>query len=683
MDPKSNNNAIINTTTNVIINSSSSPNSSLPPPKVDGYRLNHLIGKGSYGHVFRAEKKISHEVVAIKCVPLKSLSKNSRDNIINEISILKKLKHEFIVQMLDFQWDKAFVYMIFEFCPSASAMKYLRDNDVAHLDLKPQNILITGIQFVTLLNGLNSFKVWRQVILKIADFGFAQYLSNDESVNSLRGSPLYMAPEIFKKHEYDARVDLWSIGIILYECLFGRTPLHGMTTAEITHAYQRNQVHIEFPKNRLSQLCYDLLGGLLKIDPKMRISFSNFFTHPFIDLEHMPMADSFEKARNIISKAMDFETKGEYKSAFYNFRDALLYLMPLYRWGLPTQPYSAKKREQLRQMIVENMEKAEELQQKCGIVNINPKLLQEIQSIYNRIDRARDLASKDLYSQSLDEFELAFDQSFKIMKENDQKIRNEFFGEISEWMTEAEIVKDKYLTEQQIKQQLPKKIDLDLVFFQVLVPVGSKTTKIFMMTKKIALVAACCRSNGIGKDGNLPWRLRSEMDFFTRITSTVLDSAPGLAGDEQVKKNAVIMGTRTYMSIPPSFRPLKNRVNVVLSRTINEAPAGVEFLFRSLDEAVKKLSEMPNIDQLYVIGGSEVYNESVARSDCDLIFLTKIDADFDCDRFFPSIDLDQYEDITDEKLLEKYRHIIDKYDIPLDVQKENGLSFRYHLYKRK
>ncbi|XP_046912823.2 serine/threonine-protein kinase ULK3-like [Dermatophagoides farinae] len=483
MDPKSNNNAIINTTTNVIINSSSSPNSSLPPPKVDGYRLNHLIGKGSYGHVFRAEKKISHEVVAIKCVPLKSLSKNSRDNIINEISILKKLKHEFIVQMLDFQWDKAFVYMIFEFCPSgelasiirlkrnfpeeivqhflqqlASAMKYLRDNDVAHLDLKPQNILITGIQFVTLLNGLNSFKVWRQVILKIADFGFAQYLSNDESVNSLRGSPLYMAPEIFKKHEYDARVDLWSIGIILYECLFGRTPLHGMTTAEITHAYQRNQVHIEFPKNRLSQLCYDLLGGLLKIDPKMRISFSNFFTHPFIDLEHMPMADSFEKARNIISKAMDFETKGEYKSAFYNFRDALLYLMPLYRWGLPTQPYSAKKREQLRQMIVENMEKAEELQQKCGIVNINPKLLQEIQSIYNRIDRARDLASKDLYSQSLDEFELAFDQSFKIMKENDQKIRNEFFGEISEWMTEAEIVKDKYLTEQQIKQQLPKKI---------------------------------------------------------------------------------------------------------------------------------------------------------------------------------------------------------------------------------
>nr|XP_027204675.1 dihydrofolate reductase-like isoform X2 [Dermatophagoides pteronyssinus] len=202
------------------------------------------------------------------------------------------------------------------------------------------------------------------------------------------------------------------------------------------------------------------------------------------------------------------------------------------------------------------------------------------------------------------------------------------------------------------------------------------------MTKKIALVAACCRSNGIGKDGTLPWRLKSEMDFFTRITSTVLDSAPGLSGDEQIKKNAVIMGVRTYMSIPPRFRPLKHRVNVVLSRTINEAPAGVEYLFRSLDDAIKTLSDMSNIDQLYIIGGSEVYQESIAHPACDLIFLTKIDADFDCDRFFPSIDPNQYEDITDEKLLPKYQNLIDQYSIPLDVQTENGLSFRYHLYKR-
>jgi serine/threonine-protein kinase ULK/ATG1 len=58
----------------------------------------------------------------------------------------------------------------------------------------------------------------------IIDFGFAQYLSTDDQNSSLRGSPLYMAPEILLKHKYDARVDLWSVGVIMYECLFGRAP---------------------------------------------------------------------------------------------------------------------------------------------------------------------------------------------------------------------------------------------------------------------------------------------------------------------------------------------------------------------------------------------------------------------------------------------------------------------------
>lgn len=58
----------------------------------------------------------------------------------------------------------------------------------------------------------------------VIDFGFAQYLSNTEHKFAIRGSPLYMAPEILLCHEYDARVDLWSVGVIMYECLFGKAP---------------------------------------------------------------------------------------------------------------------------------------------------------------------------------------------------------------------------------------------------------------------------------------------------------------------------------------------------------------------------------------------------------------------------------------------------------------------------
>lgn len=70
-------------------------------------------------------------------------------------------------------------------------------------------------------------------LLLLLDFGFAQYLSPEEYNSSLRGSPLYMAPEILLKHRYDARVDLWSVGVIMFECLFGRAPYSCSNFAEL------------------------------------------------------------------------------------------------------------------------------------------------------------------------------------------------------------------------------------------------------------------------------------------------------------------------------------------------------------------------------------------------------------------------------------------------------------------
>lgn len=199
--------------------------------------------------------------------------------------------------------------------------------------------------------------------------------------------------------------------------------------------------------------------------------------------------------------------------------------------------------------------------------------------------------------------------------------------------------------------------------------------------KRLALVAACCRSHGIGKDGDLPWRLKSELEFFSRITSTVLHGQTN-SGDDVVKKNAVIMGMRTYMAIPPRYRPLRNRVNVVLSRTASVAPAGVDHMFRSLPEAIEILSTLAEIDQLYIIGGEEVYRESLKSPQTEFVFLTRIDADFDCDRFIPPIDPDQFEDLTEEA--EKHKALVtDRFNIPLGVQEENGLQYRYHLYRRK
>lgn len=67
----------------------------------------------------------------------------------------------------------------------------------------------------------------------ISDFGFSQFLSLEERQNTFRGSPLYMAPEMLIYQDYDARVDLWSVGVIMYECLFGKAPYSSSNVQEL------------------------------------------------------------------------------------------------------------------------------------------------------------------------------------------------------------------------------------------------------------------------------------------------------------------------------------------------------------------------------------------------------------------------------------------------------------------
>lgn len=83
----------------------------------------------------------------------------------------------------------------------ALALQYMRSKNVSHMDLKPQNILLSSEN---------------NPVLKLGDFGFATYLIGDTEGSSLRGSPLYMAPEIILKKHYSEKLDLWSVGVILY-----------------------------------------------------------------------------------------------------------------------------------------------------------------------------------------------------------------------------------------------------------------------------------------------------------------------------------------------------------------------------------------------------------------------------------------------------------------------------------
>lgn len=279
----------------------------LKQPQLAEFTFTEKLGQGSYASVYKAFKKVGQrEVVAVKCILKTSLNSISKENLLTEIEVLKTLKHRHIIQLKDFMWDENYVYLIMEYCGGgdlssylkkyriihesvakfflqqlASALQFMRSKFISHMDLKPSNILLTSKQ---------------HPVLKIGDFGFAQYLDGPTESSFLRGSLLYMAPEIVTSRQYNEKADLWSVGIILYECLYGRTPFHSNSETEL-RSKLKSDVPIKLPPGlSVSGSCRDLLTRLLERNPEKRMSYEEFLGHPFLDFEHAPSAESLNKA---------------------------------------------------------------------------------------------------------------------------------------------------------------------------------------------------------------------------------------------------------------------------------------------------------------------------------------------------------------------------------------------------
>eukprot|EP00271_Cylindrocystis_brebissonii_P009163 TRINITY_DN2383_c0_g1_i1.p1 TRINITY_DN2383_c0_g1~~TRINITY_DN2383_c0_g1_i1.p1 ORF type:complete len:681 (-),score=135.36 TRINITY_DN2383_c0_g1_i1:1648-3690(-) len=129
----------------------------------------------------------------------------------------------------------------------------------------------------------------KDAALKIADFGFARALLPSQGLaETLCGSPLYMAPEILQYQKYDAKADLWSVGAILYELVTGRPPYGGQNHVQLLRNIERSDV--VFPPAialDLSDPCIAMCKSLLRRNPVERLSFEEFFHHPFLDLQRI------------------------------------------------------------------------------------------------------------------------------------------------------------------------------------------------------------------------------------------------------------------------------------------------------------------------------------------------------------------------------------------------------------
>ena len=140
------------------------------------------------------------------------------------------------------------------------------------------------------------------------------------------------------------------------------------------------------------------------------------------------------------------------------------------------------------------------------------------------------------------------------------------------------------------------------------------------------LLVAVDAKGGIGKAGALPWRIPGDLAFFKALTT----SAP------EGKRHAVLMGRRTWESLPPRVRPLPGRLNVVVSRNATLAAEGA-LVAGSLDAALALAESDPTVARLFVIGGGELYRAALAHPACGDVHRTRVAGDHGCDTFFPEL----------------------------------------------
>jgi len=281
------------------------------------YSKRDLIGHGAFAVVFLGRSRNNPlQQVAIKQITKKQLSK-SQNLLEKEIKILKeltKLKHENLVALFDCKESANNVYLVMEYCNGGDLADYLQsrqtlsedtiaiffrqiaaaihachEQNVVHRDLKPQNILLS-------YPDKTNPRV-QDAILKIADFGFARFLSDGVMAGTLCGSPMYMAPEVIRSLQYDGKADLWSIGTIMYQCLTGKAPFQAQTPQALKMFYEKNVNLVPAIPTSTSPDLADLILRTLKRNPKERIDYDDFFNHPFLS-KTQPVSITATRAAN-------------------------------------------------------------------------------------------------------------------------------------------------------------------------------------------------------------------------------------------------------------------------------------------------------------------------------------------------------------------------------------------------
>ncbi|XP_070129754.1 serine/threonine-protein kinase SIK3 isoform X7 [Equus przewalskii] len=260
------------------------------PARIGYYEIDRTIGKGNFAVVKRATHLVTKAKVAIKIIDKTQLDEENLKKIFREVQIMKMLCHPHIIRLYQVMETERMIYLVTEYASGGeifdhlvahgrmaekearrkfkqivAAVYFCHCRNIVHRDLKAENLLLDA--------NLN---------IKIADFGFSNLFTPGQLLKTWCGSPPYAAPELFEGKEYDGpKVDIWSLGVVLYVLVCGALPFDGSTLQNLRARVLSGKFRIPF---FMSTECEHLIRHMLVLDPNKRLSMEQICKHKWMKL---------------------------------------------------------------------------------------------------------------------------------------------------------------------------------------------------------------------------------------------------------------------------------------------------------------------------------------------------------------------------------------------------------------
>jgi len=262
------------------------------PISIDDFQFNYnkdIIGKGGFCTVYKVLYKYTNKYYALKIIDKNSVNSEEQiKNLSNELKIMTQLNHPNLLKLISYFEDNENIYIILPLLSNGQlydiihknkketkeeiikkylyqtieAIEYLHNNNIIHRDIKPENILIDDNDNAIL-----------------SDFGIATFIKEGEKRETYCGTDEYLAPEIIRGEGYNEKVDIWAFGILIFECLSGKTPFSKIDFIK------KNDKNENFVKIKFD--CFfdvysqNLITKILRINPNERLSIQEIKNHIF------------------------------------------------------------------------------------------------------------------------------------------------------------------------------------------------------------------------------------------------------------------------------------------------------------------------------------------------------------------------------------------------------------------